>query len=110
MREIGGAEPPEQRRVRLDRSYRSGSASSRARTPCQIVGTPAEMVTDSDTMRSRSLSGVMKRCGMTCFAPSMVAVYGRPQPIAWNIGTMPQVESAPERLMTSVIASHMVWR
>ena len=52
----------------------------------------------------------MKRWGMTCFAPSMVAVYGRPQPIAWNIGTMPQVQSVPERPMTSVIASHMVWR
>ena len=74
------------------------------------MGTPADMVTDSDTMRSRSRSGVMKRCGMTCFAPSMVAVYGRPQPIAWNIGTMPHVQSAPERPMTSVIASAMVCR
>ena len=30
--------------------------------------------------------------------------------MAWNIGTMPQMQSAPERFMTSVIASHMVWR
>ena len=61
MRERGGAEPPHTSRSRAERSWRSGSASRSARTPCQMVGTPAEIVTPSDAMRPSSGAGAVNR-------------------------------------------------
>ena len=45
---------------------------------------------------------------MTCFAPSIVALNGRPQPMAWNIGTIPQTLSVAESAIASVIACAIV--
>ena len=53
----GAAEPPTSIPFIRDRSYRSGSASSMARMPSQIVGTPAVQVTPSVTKSSSRLSG-----------------------------------------------------
>ena len=110
MSETGGAEPPQVSRSSFERSQRAGSASIAARAPCQMVGTPAEMVTCSAAIRSSSALASMKRCGMTCFAPSMVALNGRPQPMAWNMGTMPHTLSVAERPIASVIDCAMVCR
>ena len=52
----------------------------------------------------------MKRCGSTCLQPSISADHGMPQPIAWNIGTMPSTVSVAERLMASVMHCAMVCR
>ncbi len=52
----------------------------------------------------------MKRCGKTCFMPSMVAAHGRPQALAWNIGTIPHTQSSAERLITSVMQIETVCR
>ena len=41
-------------------------------------------------------------------APNMVAVKGRPQPMAWNIGTMPHKESLAEIPIESVMAVAIV--
>ncbi len=108
--EGGGADPPQVRCRSFERSQRSGSASMALRTLCQMVGTPAEIVTSSDSKRSRRLAASRKRWGITCLAPSIMAAKGRPQPMAWNMGTMPQALSRPESPMASVIASVMVCR
>ena len=78
-------------------------ASYIAFTPCQIVGTPADTVTPSLAINSIIRPGSIKRCGMTCLQPNMSADQGMPQPIAWNIGTMPQTVSAPVKPIESVI-------
>src|SRR5579871_1155765 len=53
----GTAEPPTSIAFIAERSQRPGSASSRARIPIQIVGTPAAHVTRSASMSSSSESG-----------------------------------------------------
>ena len=53
----GTAEPPTSIAFIAERSQRPGSASSRARIPIQIVGTPAAHVTRSCAMFSSRLSG-----------------------------------------------------
>ncbi len=53
----GAAEPPTSIPFMRERSQRSGSASSIARMPIQIVGTPAVQVTCSCTKSSSRLSG-----------------------------------------------------
>ena len=55
--------------------------------PIQIVGTPAESVTRSETNASRRLSGSRCGPGKTCFAPTRVQLNGKHQAFAWNIGT-----------------------
>ena len=40
----------------------------------------------------------------------MVAVKGRPQHMAWNIGTIPHTLSVADRLMASVMACAIVCR
>jgi hypothetical protein len=59
-----------------------------------MVGTPAVHVTRSDSMRSARPCGERSGPGSTCLAPTMVATYGMPQAIAWNIGTTGIAESA----------------
>ena len=86
----GTAEPPAFSSLRLERS--GGGSSSRK--PFQIVGTPALQVTPSAAIRSASPCGVRSGPGRTCLAPSIVAMYGMPQAIAWNIGTTGITESA----------------
>ena len=80
--ETGGAEPPQVRRASLLRLNLPSAASTAALTPCQIVGTPVAIVTFSSCMSLRKVSGVMKRCGITCLQPSIDALKGSPQPIA----------------------------
>ncbi len=106
----GGAEPPQVRRVRLDTSYFSGFASSTLLTPCQIVGTPADIVTSSSEMNWTRRAGSMNLWGNVCLQPSMEAQNGKPHPMAWNIGTIPQTASTADRLMASVMAWVMVCR
>ena len=108
--DTGGAEPPQVSRDNLLRSNLPLPASSTCLMPCQIVGTPAEMVTSSSHMSCNNRSGDMKRCGITCLQPSIDAANGRPQPMAWNIGTMPHRESSAVRPMASVMAWVMVCR
>ena len=91
-------------------SYFCGSASSNALTPCQIVGTPADTVTFSLTIKSRNVFGVMNRWGITCLQPSIEAAKGSPHPIAWNMGTIPNSESIAVSPMESVSDSVSVWR
>ena len=55
--ERGAAEPPTSIAFSAERSHRSGSASSIARIPSQIVGTPAVAVTFSCSKASSRLSG-----------------------------------------------------
>ena len=59
----GGADPPQVTRSSDDRSNRFGSVSTICLIPCQMVGTPAEMVTYSVAISSASRSGVMNRWG-----------------------------------------------
>ena len=108
--DTGGAEPPQVSRPTVEMSYLPGLASSAALTPCQIVGTPAEIVTFSSCISRRKESGIMKRCGITCLAPTIEAQNGSPQPMAWNIGTMPSEESRAEKPMESVRHSVRVCR
>ena len=50
----------------------------------------------------------MKRCGSTCLQPSINAEKGTPQPMAWNMGTMPQTASVADNPMESVMHWAMV--
>ena len=75
-----------------------------------MVGTPAETVTRSDAISATRRSGVMNRCGITCLQPSMSADHGKPQPMAWNMGTMPSRVSVADSPMLSVMHCAMVCR
>ena len=75
-----------------------------------MVGTPAESVTRSSAISAASREGSMKRCGITCLQPSISAAHGTPQPMAWNIGTMPSTVSVAERAIESVMQIAMVCR
>ena len=59
-----------------------------ASTPCQIVGTPAAIVTllGGDQVGDRAAASCADR-GRPERAPAMRAAYGMPQALAWNIGT-----------------------
>ena len=72
----GAAEPPTSMPFIRDRSHLPGSASSMARMPIQIVGTPAVHVTFSWTKSSSRLCGSRCGPGKTRFAPSAAARYG----------------------------------
>ena len=86
----GTAAPPAFSSRRL---LRSGGGSSSS-IPFQIVGTPAVHVTRSCAMRFASPPGERSGPGSTCRAPTIVATYGIPHAIAWNIGTTGIAESA----------------
>ncbi len=55
--------------------------------PSSTVGTPAVTVTRSPWMSAATSRGVGCTPGYTCAAPTMVALKGSPQALAWNIGT-----------------------
>ncbi len=57
-------------------------------TSFQIVGTAPATVGRWVSMRSTSDLASMKRSGSTMSAPAISAAYGRPQALAWNIGTI----------------------
>ena len=75
-----------------------------------MVGTPADMVTPSSAINRSSRAGSMKRCGMTCLQPSISALHGMPQPMAWNMGTMPQIASVADSAMASAMQIAIVCR
>ena len=75
------------------RSHLSGSASIACRTAIHTVGTPAVNVTRSPASRSSKLTGSRRGPGSTSFAPVKAAVYGRFQPLTWNIGTAGKITS-----------------
>jgi hypothetical protein len=84
-------------------------ASSSA-TIIQIVGTPAVIVTSSLISRSTTVTGSRCAPAKTCLAPTVVEAKGMPHALAWNIGTIGNVQSlgpiespAPELAMS-------VWR
>ena len=83
----GAADPPMTMRRSADRSQRLGCASRSARIPSQMVGTPPANVTRSAAMRSSSTSGSSLAPGKTIFAPTSAHACGRPQALAWNMGT-----------------------
>ena len=70
MSASGTADPPHMISRRLDRSGCSSSCSR----PCQIVGTPAAIVTRSEAISSAMSCGVMRGPGNTCVAPDRDAV------------------------------------
>ena len=80
--DTGGALPPQVSRDSLLRSCFLGFSSNRLLIPCQIVGTPADIVTSSCAINATSLSASINRCGRTCLQPSIDAVKGSPQPMA----------------------------
>src|SRR5215211_5016605 len=86
----GTAEPPAFSSRRLERS--GGGSSSRMLV--QIVGTPALQVTPSAAIKAARPCGVRSGPGRTWRAPTIVATYGMPHAIAWNIGTTGIAESA----------------
>ena len=92
----GTAEPPTISRCSAPRSQRSGSASSDCRTAIHTVGTPADIVTRSLAIRSRTLTGSSFGPGSTSAAPANAAAYGVPHALAWNIGTTGRIVSRPE--------------
>ena len=53
----------------------------------QIVGTPAASVTRSRSMRSARCAPLMCGPGRTSLAPVKALVKGKPQALAWNMGT-----------------------
>ena len=61
--------------------------------PSQIVGTPHETVTPSDSISGSRSSGCRCGPGKTIFVPSIAAAYGMPQAFAWNIGTTGRITS-----------------
>ena len=61
--------------------------SSNGTIAIQIVGTPAAMVTFSDSSNETMACGARSGPGMTRDAPERTAVYGMPHAFAWNIGT-----------------------
>ena len=73
IRLTGTADPPTTRLRIFERSYLSGSASSVCRSPCQIVGTPADTVTPSCAKASSRLGGSRKGPGNTIFGPAIAA-------------------------------------
>jgi len=62
-------------------------ATSSSRTPSQTVGTPAENVTPSACAISTRRLAAMSCPTITCLAPVMADINGRPQQFAWNMGT-----------------------
>jgi hypothetical protein len=90
----GSADPP-QTRVRSEET--SPPAARRwASTPCQIVGTPAPIVTFSLSISLTMAAGIMNRSGITSSAPESMAAYGRPHALAWNCGTTGRIRSRSE--------------
>ena len=92
----------EHRRI-AERSQLPGSASSSARMPSQIVGTPAAKVTRSCAMLEQAL-GVEVGPGKDELRAQQRREYGKPQAFAWNIGTTGRTvsslaEAEPERVV-----------
>jgi hypothetical protein len=66
------------------------------------VGTAAEKVTCSVSSSSRIEAPSIFGPGITSLAPAAGAEKGRPQALAWNIGTTTSTVSRTERPITSV--------
>src|SRR5581483_4750927 len=98
----GTADPPHMT-ARIDERSRPGLARRNCRMSFQIVGTAAEIVTLSASIKPISGSACRNRSGMTRSAPDMNAAYGVPHAFAWNIGTIGIVRSsAPSPLLFAV--------
>src|SRR5262249_797237 len=72
-----------------------------ASSPCHTVGTPADNVTFSVSNNSYSDLPSSAAPGMTSFAPTIAAAYGRPHALTWNIGTTGSSVSRAERFNES---------
>src|SRR5438270_3133499 len=96
----GAAEPPQT--IRFMELTSNLPDCSSGNEPIQIVGTPAPSVTRSSCASWSTRSGWRELPGNTCFAPTNVDAYGRPQAVAWNIGTMAMTVSRCETPMQSV--------
>ena len=71
----------------------------------QIVGTAPETVTRSAAINRVSGSDWSQRSGITIAAPTMIAAYGRPHALAWNIGTIGRIRSYGVSPIASPIAT-----
>ena len=65
------------------------------------MGTPALKVTCSDSNSAYSDAPSRNGPGITSLAPVMAAVYGMPQALTWNIGTMGRITSRVEQFIAS---------
>ena len=84
--DAGTAEPPAVMHRMEDTSR--GSFRRCWSSPIHTVGTPARTVTRSVSMSSASDAGSALNCpANTCRAPAIVAAYGMPHALAWNMGT-----------------------
>jgi len=77
---------------------------SSAATPCQIVGTPAAIVTRSEAISAASDGALRSGPGMTKFAPAITVECARPHALAWNIGTIGRIVS---RSLTASVSASM---
>ena len=95
----GQAEPPTTRRFTV--SSRVPLERRCCNRPSQTVGTPAEIVTRSAFISSRSEAPSRCRPGITSVAPAIGAAYGVPQALTWNIGTTGSMRSVARIPSTS---------
>ena len=63
--------------------------------PSHTVGTPADTVTRSSSMRSTIPGADRSGPGMTILAPTVVAMNVKPHAAAWNCGTTGSSTSDP---------------
>ena len=84
---IGTADPPLTTALRLERSNFSSVRERKSSSPTQMVGTPRLMDTRCSLIRRQMEAGSGRTPVKTWVAPVMVAEYGTPQLLAWNIGT-----------------------
>jgi len=75
-----------------------------------MVGTAADIVTSSASMSSAIGPGSVWTSGSTCLAPTNVAAYGSPQPLAWNIGTTGRTTSDSLIPFASTWPAIALWR
>ena len=65
------------------------------------MGTPALKVTFSVSNRLYSDAPSRNGPGITSLQPTIAAVYGMPQALTWNIGTIGRMTSRVEQFMAS---------
>ncbi len=104
----GQLEPPMTTRFS---SGRSPPAASRwSTTACHTVCTPAATVTPSSRISRARLAPSVWRPGSTSLAPTAGAANGRPQPLAWNMGTATSSTSLFVRAKESACRARRVCR
>ena len=83
----GGGAPATMIRTRSRPGISPSQSAAASRTAFQTAGAPAITVTPCCSTRRRISAPSILRI-TTCVAPSPAIVYGRPQPLQWNIGSV----------------------